>query len=320
MEFALLVLKQVFIMLCYALVGLVAAKTKLVRMDATKSMSNMLLYCVCPFMVINSLCIDYDSEVTKGFLWSLLLAAVSMAACILLSHFVFFRKDSKMAGAERYSMAFSNVGFIGIPLLSGIFGSESVIYIASSMVIFNVVVWVYGVMVLKKGQPISVKKIFLNPGTISVAIGLVIYFCRIQLPSAVASVVSGIGNTNSFLSMFIIGLLCSQLDYKKAFTDKRALYVCLCRLVVFPLLTFGLIFWWLPGVLPVNGIFITSIVAVISCMPIALNLPMMCQICGLDDEVVNYGSNLVALSTILCVVTVPIFTMLFTWCLNLWAK
>ena len=317
MDLALIVLKQVFILIAYALAGVIAVKAKLIDASVSKSLSNILIYIISPFMIIDSLNREYDPTVTEGFLLAIAAGTLVIFLFILLGHFVFFRKEHPAVGVERYALAFSNCGFIGIPLISGIFGTEAIIYIVSSMVVFNVLIWLYGVWTLQKGSKLQWKKILINPGNISVAIGLLIYFCQIPIPPVAATIIDGIGCTNSFFSMFTIGVLCSSMQLKSVLTDRHILYVSLCRLVFAPLIAFFAIIFWIPAILPGEGVFVASVLAVVAVMPVALNLPMMCQICDRDDNV-GYAGNVVAVSTILCVVTVPLMTTLLTSLLEMW--
>ncbi len=317
MDLALIVLKQVFILIAYASTGVIAVKGKLISASVSKSLSNVLIYVISPFMIIDSLNREYDPTVTKGFLWAIVAGTLVILLFILLGHLVFFRKEHPAVGVERYALAFSNCGFIGIPLISGIFGTEAIIYIVSSMVVFNVLIWIYGVWVLQKGSKLQWKKVFINPGNISVAIGLLIYFCQIPIPSVAATIINGIGSTNSFFSMFTIGVLCSSMQLKSVLLNRRILYVSLCRLVFAPLIAFFAIIFWIPVILPGEGVFVASVLAVVAIMPVALNLPMMCQICNRDDNV-GYAGNVVAVSTFLCIVTVPLLTTLLTSVLEFW--
>ena len=76
---------------------------------------------------------------------------------------------------------------------------------------------------------------------------------------------------------------------------------------------FALLIWWIPMVLPENGMLVASVLTVAALTPTAMALSFMCQISGRDPL---YGSNILALSTVLCCVTVPVMTTILTAVLN----
>lgn len=50
---------------------------------------------------------------------------------------------------ERYAASFGNVGFIGIPLVTGIFGAQYAVFAVVFVVVFHVLSWTVGVGMLK---------------------------------------------------------------------------------------------------------------------------------------------------------------------------
>ena len=55
------------------------------------------------------------------------------------------------------SSIYSNVGFMGIPLMNGIFGSEGVFYATASVTIFNVFLWTHGVIMMSGSSEWNLK-------------------------------------------------------------------------------------------------------------------------------------------------------------------
>lgn len=315
MDMALIVFRQVVILIVFVVMGIIGVKSGKITTDVSKSLSNILLYFVNPFLIIDSLSVEYDSQKTAGFLVCLAVSAGIHIVCILGAHFIFLRKgDPNRLPVERFAVVLSNAGYIGIPLISGIFGKEAVFYLVAYMVCYNIFSWTYGMWVLQKDRRMNLKKMLINPGNIGCAIGLAIYFLQIPLPEMVTSVISSTADVNTFLSLFAIGILCAQLNLPDLLKNKRGLYVAACRLIFLPLIVFVLLIWWLPLVLPENGTLVASVLAVASMTPTAMGLSFMCQISGRDSV---YGSNLLALSTVLCCITVPVMATVLTSVLNL---
>ncbi|MBR6791177.1 MAG: AEC family transporter [Oscillospiraceae bacterium] len=313
MDMALIVFKQVVILVILVMMGIIGVRSKKVDPGVFKTLSNILLYFVNPFLIIDSLSVEYDPQKTAGFLLSLAVSVGMHIVCILGAHFLFLRKgDPEKLPIERYAVVLSNAGYIGIPLINGIFGKEAVFYLVAYMVCFNIFSWTYGMWVLQKGR-MDLKKMLINPGNIGCAIGLTIYFLRIPLPGMVRTVISSTANVNTFLSLFAIGIICAGLNIPDLLKNRRGLYVALCRLVLLPVIVFAVLIWWIPMVLPENGMLVASVLTVAALTPTAMALSFMCQISGRNPL---YGSNLLALSTVLCCVTVPVMTTILTAVLN----
>jgi len=314
MNMALIVFKQVLILIIFVMMGIIGVKSGKVDPKVFKTLSNILLYFVNPFLIIDSLSVAYNPQKTAGFLLSLAISFGMHFVCMLGAHFIFLRKgDSEKLPIERYAVVLSNAGYIGIPLINGIFGKEAVFYLVAYMVSFNIVSWTYGMWVLQKDRKMDLKKMLINPGNIGCAIGLTVYFLQIPFPEMVRTVISSTANVNTFLSLFAIGIICAGLNVPDLLKNKRGLYVALCRLVFLPAIVFAVLIWWVPMVLPENGMLVASVLTVAALTPTAMALSFMCQISGRDPL---YGSNILALSTVLCCVTVPVMTTILTGVLN----
>ena len=99
-----------------------------------------------------------------------------------MSFLVFKKEPLERQKVLRFSLIFSNVGFMGIPLVQGIVGDRGVIYASFGVVVFNVLCWTYGYSMMSGGARLNLKTGLLNPGVVGLAIGLPIYFLGRRLP------------------------------------------------------------------------------------------------------------------------------------------
>ncbi len=113
MEIALVLLKQNLIMFVYLLTGYLLFKKKLVGVQGSADIGRMLLYVVMPIAILKSYITEFSMEKLEGLAVSFLMAAFALLLSILVSR-IPFRKEQ---GVERFGTAFSNAGFIGIPLV-----------------------------------------------------------------------------------------------------------------------------------------------------------------------------------------------------------
>ncbi|MCI5800908.1 MAG: AEC family transporter [Oscillospiraceae bacterium] len=308
MELSLIVLGRVLVMFGLMLVGIGYAKWKKLTPDQTGRISDLLLTIVVPCMLVDSFQIPYDSEAARDLLFSAGLAVFASILSILLTHFIFTRKNPGPEGrVGRFGMAFGNVGFIGVPLISGVFGDEAIIFAAAYMVAFNIFSWTYGVVVLKgSARALSFRQAVLNPGVIGTVVAVPLFAFGIMLPDAVGTVVRYIGSMQTPLAMLVCGFFLSKVDFRKIFTG-RILYISFVRLLAIPLVTLGV--YWLAGAhtwMP-SGEYLLIINLIASACPSAITTSLMADRFGLDGE---YGAKIVAVTTLCSIITVPLLVYL----------
>ena len=126
MELSILIMKQLLVMFSLSGIGFLLAKLKLISNEGCKELVNLLLYAVIPLTVLNSFLVEKTPEKTQLLLYSLLLSLAVFAVSMLLSYIIY----GKRKRVENFSAAFSNAGFIGIPLVQATVGPHAVFYIA----------------------------------------------------------------------------------------------------------------------------------------------------------------------------------------------
>lgn len=134
MDMVLLLLKQNMVMFIYLLIGYFLFKKKLVSMQGCADMGKMLLYVVMPVSIIKAYMTEFTPERLEGLVISIGIAAALLLLAIVVSRLLF----SKEQGVERFGAAFSNAGFIGIPLVQMTLGGDAVFYVSSFVALLNI--------------------------------------------------------------------------------------------------------------------------------------------------------------------------------------
>ena len=187
---------------------------------------------------------------------------------------------------------------MGIPLQQAILGDEGVFYCAAYVIMHNIYMWSYGVVCMSGDKrDLSVKKLTLNPGTISVAIGLVLFIFSIPVPTLVTDAIGHMGELNTSLPMLIVGYYIAQTDILGALKDGKSYLCILLRLVAMPLVALGAML-----LVGLRGNVLVSCM-ICACAPVATATTMFAT---RYDRNPLLSVNLVSLSTILSVITMPI--------------
>ena len=133
MEFALIIFRQTLLMSLYMLIGYLLYRGKKVDVAGSRSIAAMLVWVVIPATIIKSCLVPYSSQRLLQMGQCFLLAAAVLGFAMLAARLC-FRRDA----VAQFSAAFSNAGFIGIPLVQASLGDEAVVYLIGIPVLIRI--------------------------------------------------------------------------------------------------------------------------------------------------------------------------------------
>lgn len=292
-----IVLKQVIIMAFLVITGVICFKVKIISKESAKSISSLVLLVVNPLVLIVSYQVPFQKKLLTGLIWSLILSAVSILLAIILSY-LFISKKSEHLSLERFSAVYSNCGFMGIPLVNGIYGAEGVFYLTAFMTIFNILVWTHGVFLIKeKFNAKMIIEAFKSPAIIATVIGFLLFVFKIPLPETPLKAVTYIADMNTPLAMIAAGASIAQTDFFKALKNTRAYLVSSLKLIVVPIIT-ALLF----SLLPISNIVTGTVVLAAACPAAATGTLFALRF----KKNSFYASEFFAITTLLSLLSLPI--------------
>ena len=213
------------------MIGYVLCRKKLITLQGSGEMGKILLNVVIPCVIINSFWCERTAEKTATLLQGSVIAVVVMAVAVIISTLVYGLRD----GVSCFSSAFSNAGFIGIPLVQAVLGSSAVFYLSLMIVLVNVLQWTYGLYVLTgdKGK-MKMSVVAKNPVVISVVAGVVIYLMNLPRFAFTDTLISSITAVNTPVAMLVTGVYLAQSPLSDIISDRRTWMVSILRLLVIP--------------------------------------------------------------------------------------
>lgn len=296
------VVDQVIIMALLILLGIICYKLKIIDNTVNKALSSFVLMVVNPIVVFVSYQTEFDKNLLYGLGISFALAAVCFAVSILLSS-VMIKNNSEENISERFACIYSNCGFMGIPLVSGIYGNEGVLYLTSFMTVFNILVWTHGVVMMKgKMDAKLVRDVFKTPVIIATFIGLILFLCNIILPEILLKTLNYISGMNTPLAMLVAGVNIAQIKLKSSLKNIRIYYISAVRLIIIPAVCMTA-FYFLPFDEKIVG---TNILAA-SCPAAATGTLFAVKY----NKNPLYASELFAMTTIVSIATLPLIMYVF---------
>ena len=295
------VISKVGVMLLLILVGYVVSKRGMLTDRGTSEVNTLLLQIVTPCLIVNSFLTSEDSLSAGELLLSVGTSALAIGLSILLSR-CFFRKEPEgRKKVLQFAAAFSNSGFMGLPLVEGIVGSKGVMYGSFFIVVFNIFCWTYGFRMMSGGQKMSLKVLLLNPGIIGLVFGLPIYFLDLHLPAVLSEPVGFLAALNTPLAMLVVGSYIAKVELHSFISDLAVYKSAALRLLVAPGIFLGLLLL----IRPEPNLFVTSVIQ--AACPAAANTVLFSVQYKRDSAL---ASKTVAVSTVLSIITIPLLTIL----------
>jgi len=202
------------------------------------------------------------------------------------------------ADVERMSIIYSNCGFIGIPLISGLAGSEGVFYITAYITVFNLFVWSHGLAVMSGASSMKTMLVkFVQPATIAIVLGIICFLTRIRVPQLLAEPLNMVGNMNTPVAMLVAGCTLAGSSLTAALRRPRTYWISFLKLLAVPLLTVAVL-----AAVPVSRTVRLAVLIASACPAGAMTTMFALQY----DRDSNYASELFAITTVLSLITIPI--------------
>ena len=294
---------QLFIILG---MGWLLVRSGKVRAEDSRYLSIVALYLINPCVIITSYQIDFTGDMVRGMLLSLGAAILIHAVMFLLT--AVLKRPLRLNTVEQASAIYSNCVNLLIPVVASILGKEWLLFTSMYMMVQISMLWSHCRMLLSGERTISFRNIFGNLNVISMLIGLVLFLLRIRLPSLLEGAMESAGSMLGPISMVIIGMLMGGVDLRQLVRMPGIWKVVFLRLIGYPLVVLCVLkYSGIAGLVP-NGADILLISLLAACAPSGTMVTQLAQVYGGDSE---YASAINVISTLLCIVTMPIIVALY---------
>lgn len=270
-----------------------------------QKLSSIVIDVTCPALILSSV---MGAELPDRSL-ILPLLGISFLTYVLLLVYGFWvprfvSKSRDEQGMIGFALMFANVGFIGYPIVSAIFGPKAVFYAALLNIPNTFFIFTAGVMLVKgehNMKSLSAKVLF-SPAMIAAFVAALMVAFGVRTPDIIARPVTMVGNITIPAALMVIGSSMARLPLKEIIGSPKVYVASLLRLVVVPLSVYFLFRFC--GVSDV----INNINTVIIAMPVASYGTMFCLKYGRNPSLMTEMTFVTTLGSIL---TIPLITLLF---------
>ena len=299
-------LATVLVMLLYCLPGYLLVKFRKIPQESISSFAIFLVYVCSPIQILYAMTqIEYTPYVAKYLVISFVISLLLIVGMLGLIYLLFRKKQAEVPYRILVCAAsLGNVGFMGLPLLQSLMPDYPQMQVFSSMFFLslNIVMWSLGSwMMTRDRRYMSAKKAFLNPSSIAVYIGLIICFSHIPIPERIEDMIVLVGRMATPMCMVILGMRLALVPIKPMFTSPIQYLAIALKLVVFPLLALLIL-----KLLPLEENYIRG-VYILCCVPVGNLVLSFAEMLGEGQDV---AANVVLLSTLLSMLTIPVMLLL----------
>lgn len=302
-----LLLEQMIVLFILMGVGFLCYKLQIITDEVNKKLSAIVVNIANPAMVLTG-CMGDDKIRGEELLMVFVLVIIVYTVLVLLAMVIppLLKIDKKSRGTYQAMTIFSNIGFMGFPVIAALYGNSALLYASLFTIPYNILIYTFGVSAMSTGEKVSLKESFsikrvMNVGVIACIITIIVYFLQIPVPTFIKSTTTHLSNLTAPLSMMVIGASLATMDIKKLFTDGKLLIFSALKLLVIPVLGVLLIRQF------IDNEIICGVCMVMLATPVGSMTAMLAQQYDGDYEMASRG---VALTTILSVATIPIVSMI----------
>lgn len=304
---------MVGIMLAYAVPGFVLIKVKAVKPDSISAFSKLLMFVCQPVLTLYSFNkADYSKELCINLLMFFVIITIVQLVFIGIFYLIFRKKMEEVKyRIVTIATTLSNCSFLGVPLLEALFPDSPNVAVYSMMYFLSMSLlgWtLVSAIITRDKKHISIKKILLNPATISIAFSLPFFFTGFKISADNGYFLGQIENMIYILSkmttplcMLVMGMRLATVKFKSIFSSPWTYFSVAINQFVFPLVVLGIL-----TLLRVDEELKWCMYVMCAC-PVASVVQNYAEILGEGQDV---AANTVLLGTMSSIVTLPLMALI----------
>ena len=304
----LLTAQQVAVLFAMMAVGYTCRKARFLSDAFVKGCVNLLLLVVTPCLIVHVFQRPFTRAALANLGFALAVAFAVHLVGIVFAEVCFRTVDESKKGVLKFATVFSNAGFMGIPLEYALLGADGAFYGVVYVAMFNLLCWTYGLKTMCGHlKDMNHRILFVNPGTVGIAVGLPLFLTSTTLPTLIHDPVKYISDLNTPLAMIVIGFYLADARFAAYFRCMPALLASFLRLMAIPAVVLaGLAALRQLDFDPTMAIALTASASA----PVAAMDTMFAAKYGRDVDV---SVGLVAVTTILSIGTMPLLVGVAMW-------
>lgn len=320
---------QMGVLFILVVIGFICHKLKLMNDTFDRSLSVLIINVTAPCIILSS--VMGEKLPGREEILPILLLGTGTLVLMLIGGFIFARLlRSKQEGIFRFMFAFGNINFIGIPVVTSLFGNYAIFYVSVLTIPFNILLFLLGQIFISSCRPqvdddtkptdpedikrlgikVKVKKgislnwrMIISPALSSTYIVIALVYFQIHTPKVLGEAFTLVGYMTIPASLLVIGSSLANINVTEMFGTWRIYTMCALKLLVIPMIIYAIYL-----ISPFDHKY-TDVLVILSAMPVASYGTMICLKEGIDPKTMAQGTFM---STLLSIITIPVLAWILT--------
>ena len=301
MESFLRMLNAQMILLVYLAVGMYCMKVGLIDRDSKEKLVDIILRITLPCMIFNSFNKPLTPEVMKQTALILVVAVSISILSFFLGKVIYNKYPQKKKSILQYCTLVNNSGFLGMPMVSAVYGSEGLFAASSFIIPHRIFMWTAGLAMFTTADfRTKCKNILLNPCIVTVFLGIARRITGFPVPEFLDTAIANTGAVTTPLSMMVIGTMLIGVPWKKLL-EPSIFRLAFVRLIALPLVALYIL-----NLIDAQPL-LAGVSLILTGMPAGSTSALLAAKYGADED---YASRCIVTTTIMSLATIPVL-MLF---------
>ncbi len=297
------ILQQMIVLFIIMGIGFAAYKHNMITSETRGKLSSIVVNIANPALILSSVSGETVNIKNMELLKTLGIAVVVFFILIVLAAVIprVIGTEQSSRGVYSAMTVFSNIGFMGFPIISEIYGNEALLYGSIFLLPYNILIYTYGINLMDKEEnkqeepEIQWRKIF-NNGVIACIITLILFFTKIPVPYVAAKTIEMVSSLTAPLSMMVIGASLAVISFKEMITDTKLILFVMIRQFILPISLSLLVFSVLTNRM------LCGVCMIMLSTPVGSMTSMLAEEYNGNYELASKG---VAITTIVSVISLP---------------
>lgn len=307
-----IIINQIAVLSILVIIGIIGSRAKVITELSRDFLAKLIFNITLPSMLLTNFSRISLTPRLLSNSFQILFLSVLVLLFMLFAGWLVSKILGLKGGAAsifRVHSMLGNIIYLGLPVISALYGTEGLLYGSIFILVSNILMWTVGVAALSsEGNALSKKNLLriLNINTIAITTGFVLFILSVKLPEIVLNSVGALGGTNTYLSMIYIGTVLYFANVRKMVSNRAVYVLSVNRLIIIPFILLGIFYLinsFFPGLIDREVI---SVLVMQSAMPCMVNVVIMVNILGEDDGLATAN---VFVSTLLSIITLPLVLM-----------
>lgn len=290
-------------MFAMLLVGVFIRKKGIVTAEGRKSLTNLLVNLILPCNILYAFS-KSDTSALGSMAVVILMSALIQLTWYILSKFLWKGMDDSRRGIMRYAFQFANCGYLGNPVIEGLYGAPGLVYASVFLLPVRIFMWSVGLDCFQEGAGSftkTLKRTATHPCVLATVVGILwMFFPQVKLPDFLYDTIYGFNQCLTPMTMLTIGFIMGETDMRRIFCKDLGVITVL-RLGVQPLIVLGVCY-----LLHLEPL-VAEVITVLVSMPVANTTALLASQHDCDY---GFASGLVVFTTLVSMVTIPVYGML----------